>query len=168
MQQQLEGGMTLGGVDLVSKHGGSGQPASNDVTDPSVHHANMVPHHSQLFAQPLLEDETRSHHVQAPSSGAVAPPMQQAHQMSGTAQQHLSQLQPGQLNGGDHAPPTAMSFIPHRNLMPKTTGSQAHLLSIQEANNMKQYNSLNQTGKMVSSASLSKAPSGPMKSKHKK
>lgn len=29
-----------------------------------------------------------------------------------------------------------MGFIPHKNLMPKTTGSQAHLLNIQEANNL--------------------------------
>eukprot|EP00355_Strombidium_rassoulzadegani_P005262 CAMPEP_0168624900 /NCGR_PEP_ID=MMETSP0449_2-20121227/9687_1 /TAXON_ID=1082188 /ORGANISM="Strombidium rassoulzadegani, Strain ras09" /LENGTH=71 /DNA_ID=CAMNT_0008666543 /DNA_START=5 /DNA_END=220 /DNA_ORIENTATION=- len=45
-----------------------------------------------------------------------------------------------------------VNFIPHKNLMPKTTGSQAHLLSIQEANGLqKQYNSLNQTGRTVGS-----------------
>lgn len=42
---------------------------------------------------------------------------------------------PAQLRAGDHVP--AMSFIPHKNLMPKTTGSQVHLLSIQDANGMK-------------------------------
>ena len=164
--------MTLGGVDLVSKHGGPAQPASDDVTDPSIQQAHLVPQQSQLFAHNIPENEARTYHVQVPSSGAVAPPMQQVppqpHHLAGSAQQHLSQLQPTQLNGGDHAPATAMSFIPHRNLMPKTTGSQAHLLSIQEANGMKQYNSLNQTGKMVSSHSLTKNPSGPTRSKHKK
>lgn len=41
-----------------------------------------------------------------------------------------------------------LNFIPHKNLMPKTTGSQAHLLNIQEANNLQKYNSLNQTGRI--------------------
>jgi len=47
-----------------------------------------------------------------------------------------------------------MGFIPHKNLMPKTTGSHAHLLNISEEGSsslQKQYNSLNQTGKTVSS-----------------
>ena len=67
---------------------------------------------------------------------------------------------PTQLRASDNVPP--MNFIPHRNLMPKTTGSQVHLLSMQDANSMKQYNSLNQTGKMLA-GSLSKNGSGFMK-----
>lgn len=36
-----------------------------------------------------------------------------------------------------------VQFVPHKNFMPKTTGSQAHLLSMQEQTLAKQYNSLN-------------------------
>jgi hypothetical protein len=46
--------------------------------------------------------------------------------------------------GGVDLEQEADGFQPHKNLMPKTTGSQAHLLSIQEADKLTQkYNSLN-------------------------
>jgi hypothetical protein len=43
-----------------------------------------------------------------------------------------------------------MGFIPHKNLLPKTTGSQAHLLTTEECNNLK-YTSMNQTGRATGS-----------------
>jgi len=89
----------------------------------------------------------------------------QGHLSGAPTSQHFQHL-PSQLSAGDHPPATAMNFIPHKNLMPKTTGSQAHLLSIQEANNLKQYNSLNQTGRMMAS-SLIKNASGLLKKSKK-
>mmetsp|Transcript_5447 Transcript_5447/g.8459 ORF Transcript_5447/g.8459 Transcript_5447/m.8459 type:complete len:101 (-) Transcript_5447:71-373(-) len=46
------------------------------------------------------------------------------------------------------------NFIRHKVIMPKTTGSQAHLLSMTEANQLqqKQFNSLNQTGRTTNSS----------------
>ena len=47
-----------------------------------------------------------------------------------------------------------VGFIRHKNLMPKTTGSQAHLLALTEDQNIlqkQQYNSLNLTGKTTNS-----------------
>jgi len=60
-----------------------------------------------------------------------------------------------------------MGFVPHKNLMPKTTGSQAHLLNISQQQDaassvgpglsgvgatQKSFHSLNQTGRTTSSA----------------
>ena len=117
-----------------------------------------------MFSNVLDDDgQVLRAHVQQPgaSSGAVAPPMQHfqdEHQF--THHHQLQHLPPTQLTA--EAPTTAMNFIPHKNLMPKTTGSQAHLLSIQDGVNSKQYNSLNQTGRMMGS-SLTKNGSGLMK-----
>jgi len=115
----------------------------------------------------MLDDQQAPHNRSAASSGAVVAPMQQpqGHPSGASASHHVQHL-PSQLSAGDHATATAMSFIPHKNLMPKTTGSQAHLLSVQEANNLKQYNSLNQTGRMMAS-SLTKNASGLMKKSKK-
>ena len=67
-----------------------------------------------------------------------------------------------QIQEGQH-----VGFVPHKNLMPKTTGSQAHLLNIQREQDaassvgpalsavgatQKSFHSLNQTGRTTSSA----------------
>ena len=45
-------------------------------------------------------------------------------------QSQTSAMQPLNALSADINPSGNMNFIPHKNLMPKTTGSQAHLLSI--------------------------------------
>ena len=111
MQQQLEGGVTLGGVDLE--------------------------HEAQLANQ-----------IQAENFDPM--------NMEAIQEQNLG-------------------FVPLKNLMPKTTGSQAHLLNIQQqqqeaasavaaglsgcvSGNVKSFNSLNQTGRTANSANRN-APS---------
>lgn len=105
MQQQLEGGVTLGGGDIQ-------QPSGPEFT-------------------PFLQEQQQ--------------PMD------------MDQIQEGQHVG----------FVPHKNLMPKTTGSQAHLLNISQQQDaassvgpalsgvgatQKSFHSLNQTGRTAGSA----------------
>jgi ribosomal protein L16/L10AE len=81
--------------------------------------------------------------------GAVDLSNQEGHQLN---QQQLEQAQTMLMHmqhmNDVNSSGQKINFIPHKNLMPKTTGSQAHLLNIQEANNLKQYNSLNHTGRL--------------------
>ena len=75
-----------------------------------------------------------------------------------------------QIQEGQH-----VGFVPHKNLMPKTTGSQAHLLNISQQHDAassvgaslsgvgapKSFHSLNQTGRTAGSANKTATQSQP-------